>query len=183
MAKRSRFDVIVRSMCNRTSSTFLVIAAMVAVVLSACQSQTPSSTTRPAPKPAVTPIDDVVARLAAVSPDEARRQLTGFGFRPAAEASLSRSLTGNTLAESRSVTFFARSGDATIRDDFLGRVLRSQGRWSVRQGAVCHSVREGHEFCTGVFVRGSETLCWPGLDEVDTASVRRCTIQRGDQTG
>ena len=46
----------------------------------------------------------------------------------------------------------------------LGGGLESAGACYVKGSNLCHSVREGHEFCSGLFFRGAELLCWPGID-------------------
>ena len=91
----------------------------------------------PAPKlPQAVAVGDVIARLADATAGDARDRLAAFGFVPVADGGLRRGLAGNTLSESRSLTYFAASGDASVRDDFFGRTLSSKARWTVRDGAV-----------------------------------------------
>ncbi|MBT3358147.1 MAG: hypothetical protein HN403_00795 [Rhodospirillales bacterium] len=111
--------------------------------------------------------------------------LTFWHYQAVGGGELSSSLTGNTLIMGATRLYFEPGGSVRIVDRTMGRRLGSSGNWLVSSNGLCHSVRTGHRFCTGVFRYGSDYICQPGSNKTadGASSFRECSIVRGDQSG
>lgn len=130
------------------------------------------------------PIGEVVAALRDVPHKNGVREMAKQGFVRLSGKELWRRVAGNTLRIGKSLGYFAKDRKVRITDGSLGRGLASSGTWKITKLNICHSVRKGHEFCSGLFFRNNEILCWPGIGEFasDTGYIRRCGLLRGNMT-
>lgn len=127
-------------------------------------------------------VDDVLGELRDVAAGDAVSRLAAFGFVRLPADTLHQRVAGNTLQALESFSFYAKDQTVTLKELALGGGLRAEGRWEIVEANLCHSVREGHQFCNGLFFRDDELLCWPGIgwapDDVDF--LRRCSIATGN---
>ena len=130
--------------------------------------------------------DEVIAGMRDVLAKEGIEALGSRGFvRPTADE-LARLISGNTLRVAKSYSFYASDNKIAIKDASLGQELKSSGTWQIRESNLCHSVQEGHEFCTGTFFHEKEILCWPGIHRLgdqpdETDYLRECAILAGNK--
>ena len=130
-------------------------------------------------------IDRVLAALRGVPARDGIGELEKQGFTRPSERDLVKKITGNTLKVVNSFSFYGDDDKIKLKEIALGGGLESRGTWTIKERNLCHSVREGHEFCSGIFFRGGEILCWPGIGWApdDTDYLRHCSILSGDTAG
>ena len=131
------------------------------------------------------PIDQVLAALRGVPARDGIGELEKQGFTRPSERDLVKKIRGNTLKVVNSFSFYGDDDNIKLKEIALGGGLESQGTWTIKKRNLCHSVREDHEFCSGIFFRGKDILCWPGIGWApdDTDYLRHCSILSGDTTG
>ena len=129
-------------------------------------------------------LDAIIAAMRRVPARDGIREMAGHGFIRLKDGELGRLIAGNTLKLLNSYSYFAKDKNIRLKETSLGGGLESTGTWSVKDSNLCHSVREGHEFCSGLFFRDAELLCWPGIgwSPDDTEYLRHCSILAGNQT-
>ena len=134
--------------------------------------------------PAQPTLDQVIAAMRGVPANEGIREMAKRGFVRLRSAELRRMVSGNTLKFMNSYNYYAKDSKIRLKETSLGGGLESAGTWSIKGANLCHSVREDHEFCSGLFFREAELVCWPaiGWSPGDTDYLRRCSILAGDQT-
>lgn len=122
----------------------------------------------------------VFADLANVKGMDGAAALANMGFAKMSSDVLTDMIDQNTLKIGSSYAYYRWDDRVYMRDLALG--MRSQGTWSVQDGNACVSVTSGHTFCTAVYMRGQEVLCWPNPDEYpeDTGFARACEILPGN---
>ena len=130
-------------------------------------------------------IDQVLAALRGVPARDGIGELEKQGFTRPSERDLVKKIRGNTLKVVNSFSFYGDDDNIKLKEIALGGGLESQGTWTIKKRNLCHSVREDHEFCSGIFFRGKDILCWPGIGWApdDTDYLRHCSILSGDTTG
>jgi hypothetical protein len=127
------------------------------------------------------PIGTVLAAMETVPAKDAPRAMEKHGFVQLSGNEIWRRIVGKTLRMPGSYGRFAKDKTVTIESTSLGSGLTSSGTWKIKKRNVCHSIREGHEFCTGLYFRGEEVLCWPGIGRYapDTGYLRECRVLPG----
>ncbi len=136
------------------------------------------------PKKVGNDIGSILAASTSLDSRPGAKLLKAKGFKNPVDAGLRKQIAGRTIFIGDAAIYFTSKGEAIIDDRGGAKKLKSKGRWTIRDGRVCHSVRQGHEFCTGVFMRKDETLCWPGMGTWadDTGFLSRCVIFKGNGT-
>lgn len=134
--------------------------------------------------PARPTVDQVIAALGDVPARDGIGEMEKRGFVRLKEPELRRLISGNTLKFMNSYSYYAKDSKVRLKEMLLGGGLESAGTWSITESNLCHSVREGHEFCSGIFFRDDQVLCWPGIgwSPDDTDYLRHCSILAGNQT-
>ena len=159
-----------------------------ALILGACQTfgldQDTGRISEGPPPPAPPSVDEIQVALRAVPARQGASALANRGFFRPSERDLVKLISGNTLKVVNSFSFYGEDNKIIMREIALGGGLESQGTWVIKDRNLCHSVREGHEFCTGVFFRDRTILCWPGIGWTpdDTNYIRHCALLAGDGT-
>ena len=127
------------------------------------------------------PIEGVVSLLVNVSAANGVAAITEQGFAALTDQELWRRVAGNTLRLAGSLGYFSDDRSVELASTALGSGLTSSGTWKIKKMNVCHSIRDGHEFCTGLYFRGEEVLCWPGIGRYapDTGYLRECRVLPG----
>lgn len=164
----------------------IVFLGVVAGLVSGCV-----ATSLPRAKPTVISpkkVGNDVRSLLAASRDlnsgPGMKLLLSKGFQNPMDEGLRKKISSRTIFIGDAAIYFTSRGVAIIDDRSGPKALKSKGKWNIRGGRVCYSVRAGHEFCVGVFVRKDETLCWPGMGtwDDDTGFLSRCAIFKGNGT-
>ena len=134
--------------------------------------------------PARPTVDQVLSALRNVPARDGIGEMNKRGFVRLKETELRRLISGNTLKFMNAYSYYAKDSKVRLKEMLLGGGLESAGTWSITNSNLCHSVREGHEFCSGLFFRDDQILCWPGIgwSSDDTDYLRRCSILAGNQT-
>ena len=132
----------------------------------------------------VLPLQDVVTLIRDVPARDGITEVERKGFLRLPDGEIHSLIAGKTLKSVRSFSYYGPGNEIKLMDMIAGKVLRSTGTWSVRDSRLCHSVHKKHEFCVGLFFRGYESLCWPGMGgPLDaTGYLRPCAIVAGDLT-
>ena len=127
--------------------------------------------------PARPTVDQVIAALGDVPARDGIGEMEKRGFVRLKEPELRRLISGNTLKFMNSYSYYAKDSKVRLKEMLLGGGLESAGTWSITESNLCHSVREGHEFCSGIFFRDDQVLCWPGIgwSPDDTDYLRHCS--------
>ena len=146
-------------------------------------SAVPKAKKRAGPKPPS--IDQILAALRGMPARDGIGELEKRGFTRPSARDLVKIIHGNTLKVVNSYSYYGDDYKIKLKEIALGGGLESRGTWTIKNSNLCHSVREGHEFCSGLFVRGRETLCWPGIgwSPDDTDYLRHCSVLSGDKAG
>ena len=139
----------------------------------------------PASRLALPSAEEVLAALRAVPARNGPREMANRGFVKPSDEDLRKWIAGNTLKLVNAYSYYGKDKKIRIKETSLGGGLESAGTWEPRDGNLCHSVREGHEFCPGIFFRGADVLCWPGIgwSEDDVNYLRRCAVLSGNKAG
>ena len=129
------------------------------------------------------PVEGVVALMAGVPAANGIGAMGRQGFVPLSDKDVWRRIAGKTIEIAGSLGYYAPDRRVEIVNASLGGKLTSKGIWRIRSGRLCHSARRGHEFCTGLYFRGDEVLCWPGIGRYsrDTGYLRACGILHGNR--
>jgi hypothetical protein len=108
-----------------------------------------------------------------------------WGFAQLSKRDLWLRFAGKTLKMATTLGYYDKSKRVKLRDTALGGGLSSQGTWKMKGSTICHTVRKGHEFCTGLYFRGDEVVCWPGAGKVSGRGnhLLACTLLPGDRAG
>lgn len=106
------------------------------------------------------------------------------GFSWYSDDVLLRRVAGGTLELAGTQAHYGKGNQVNVTTASLGGGMESRGTWRVAGPAICHSVHEGREFCTGLFFRGAEVWCWPGLGQLkgDLNRLTECRILPGTTT-
>lgn len=136
------------------------------------------------PKKVGKDIGSLLAASQSLNSGSGAKLLLSKGFQNPVDDGLRKKISSRTIFIGDAAIYFTSRGDVIIDDRSGPKKLKSKGKWTIRGGRVCYSVRAGHEFCTGVFVRKDETLCWPGMGtwDDDTGFLSRCVIYKGNGT-
>ena len=181
-------------MPHRTGKCFvrIVFLGVVAGLLSGCvatsfqrvKSAMVSSNAAVPPKKIGNDVGSLLAASQTLDSVRGAKLLVAKGFHNPVDDGLRKKISSRTIFIGDAAIYFTSRGEVIIDDRSGPKKLKSKGKWTIRGGRVCYSVRAGHEFCTGVFVRKDETLCWPGMGtwDDDTGFLSRCVIYKGNGT-
>lgn len=152
------------------------VALTAGLALVSCQTTPPKVLTQ-------APSDEQLQQLEAIPATLADRTLASLGFQRLSEADLTARMADNTLRTASAAGYYGSDGKILLKVAALGGRLRSSGTWTIENANLCHSVSDGHQFCTALFFRGDELICWPGADDpsTETGYLRPCEIIEGNR--